>query len=104
MGTEDFIIRQSNQSREFLSPVRIMAAFDYACWRYGIQPFRQQPSEAKTAITDNRLKLWGLYTPGHEVRHARDADRHVLTFYRKCKDMSKGAARRRAIWPHIYGG
>lgn len=102
VGTEDFIIRQANQSREFLSPVRLMAAFDYACWRYGIQPFRQQPSEAKTSITDARLKRWGLYVAGHERRHARDADRHVLTFFRKCKDLTKGRARLSAIWPHVY--
>jgi hypothetical protein len=101
VGTEDFIIRQTNTSRAFLSPVRLMSAFDYACWRYGIQPYRQQPSEAKTAITDVRLKAWGLYD-SHGGRHARDSDRHVLAFLRKCKDLRKSRARLQNAWPHIY--
>lgn len=104
VGSEDFIVRQFNQGRDFLSPVRLKAALDYALWRMGIQQFRQQPSEAKSTVTDERLKAWGFYDAKGALRHARDADRHVITFLRKCKDPLKGAARRRLAWPHIYGG
>jgi hypothetical protein len=104
VGMEDFIVRQFNQSYEFLSPVRLTAALDYALWLMGIQSYRQQPSEAKSTVTDERLKLWGFYEKSGAQVHARDADRHCLTFLRKCKDPLKGPARRRLAWPHIYGG
>jgi hypothetical protein len=102
VGMEDFIVRQFNQDRDFLAPVRIMAAMDYALWKIGIQAFRQQPSEAKGAVTDQRLKLWGFYESAGGLNHARDADRHVLTFLRKMKDPNKGKFRRQMAWPHIY--
>ena len=100
---EDFIIRQMNMSRDFLAPVRIMAGMDYALWKMGTQAYRQQPSEAKTAVTDARLKAWGFYRSDGAERHARDATRHALVFLRKCKDISKGEGRRKLAWPHIYG-
>lgn len=102
VGMEDFIIRQYNQDRDFLAPVRIMAGMDYALWKIGIQAFRQQPSEAKGAVTDQRLKAWGFYKAAGGENHARDADRHVLTFLRKTKDPGKGNFRRHIAWPHIY--
>lgn len=99
---EDFIVRQFNSGRDFLAPVRLTAGLEYGLWKVGIQPFRQQPSEAKSAITDQRLKQWGFYSSRGGLNHARDADRHNLTFLRKCKDGQKGQTRRRLTWPHIY--
>lgn len=99
---EDFIVRQFNQDRDFLAPVRIMAALDYALWKMNVQAFRQQPSEAKGAVTDARLKVWGYYSSEGGLNHARDADRHAITFLRKLKDPNKGAFRRAMAWPHIY--
>jgi len=98
---EEFIVQQFNQSRDFLAPVRIIAAMDYACWRIGIQPFKQLPSEKSTA-SDARLKAWGFYQSEGGRRHARDGDRHNLVFFRKMKDMNKGRIRRHLAWPHIY--
>jgi hypothetical protein len=96
---EDFIVQQFNQSRDFLAPVRIIAAMDYALWRNGIQAFRQLPSE-KSGATDARLKAWGFYSTGSD--HQRDGDRHNLVFFRKMKDMNKGRFRRHLAWPHIF--
>lgn len=83
---EDFILRTENKSRDALSPVRVTAALQQLLWELrATVEFKQQPSEAKTAITDARLKLWGMYHDGHSSRHARDADRHALLFLRKCR-------------------
>lgn len=103
VGMEDFIIRQFQTDRDFLAPVRIIAAMDYALWKMGTQAFRQQPSEAKAAVSDDRLRMWGFYEREGGMNHARDADRHNITFMRKMKDPNKGHARRKLAWPHIYG-
>lgn len=90
---EDFVVRQFNSAREFLSPVRIEAtyrntiamntAYRVAAPLVGsgtavaVRPvFRQQPSEAKGFATDDRLRNWDLYKRGEQ--HARDASRHAL--------------------------
>jgi hypothetical protein len=97
---EDFIIRQYNQSRDFLSPVRITAALSQHIWREKRTYFVQQPSLAKTTVTDDRLRNWNLYARAGGLNHARDADRHVITFLRRCK--SDPLLRIRAF-PHLYG-
>lgn len=97
---EDFIIRRPDQSRSFLSPVRITAGFDYGLYQRGYQSFRQQPSEAKNTATDDRLKSWGLYERAGGLNHARDADRHAITWLRKCSTKKR---LREACWPHLYG-
>lgn len=101
--TEDFILRQMNMARDLLAPVRIMAGLDYLLWKRGMVMYRQQPSEAKGAVTDARLKLWGFYSSSGAQRHARDATRHAITFLRKAKDLNMGPGRRALAWPHIYG-
>lgn len=40
--------------------------------------FVQSASEGKGFWDDNKLKRVGLYVPGDELRHARDATRHWL--------------------------
>lgn len=83
---EDFILRTATKGRDALSPVRINAALSQIIWeaKQVPMPTLQQPSEAKTTVTDERLKLWGFWAPGS--RHARDADRHALTFIRKTRE------------------
>lgn len=103
---EDFIVRQYNQSRDFLSPVRITAALGQSLWWDRRAYFVQQPAEAKTTATDERLKRWGMYSSAGGMNHARDADRHAITFLRKAKaDRGKGKAvppiRERA-WPYLF--
>lgn len=102
--SEDFILRTANMSRDVLSAVRITAAFEFGCWVLGhtLVP-RQQPSLAKTTVTDERLKLWGFYRSEGGMRHARDADRHAITFLRRCKDPKEGPHLRAMAWPHLYG-
>jgi hypothetical protein len=83
---EDFIPREQNMSRDFLSPVRITARLDQLMWELNAATtHRQQPSEAKTTCTDDRLKAWGFYEGGHNDRHSRDATRHCLLFLRKLR-------------------
>lgn len=98
---EDFIIRTNNsRSREFLSPVRITEKLDYALWKHSREWFKQQPSEAKTTASDDRLKRWGMYQKEGGLVHARDSDRHAITFLRKAKEKLDLRAR---AWPHLYG-
>lgn len=96
---EDFVIRGHDRSRQFLSPVRIMAKIDYLLWKTGRSAFRQSPSDAKNTCSDARLKEWGLYDSYGGLNHARDADRHALLFLRKSK---QNEYLRRAAWPHIF--
>lgn len=96
---EDFIPREFNQSRDFLSPVRITAALNQLLWELrATTQHRQQASEAKTTCTDDRLQKWGFFEGGNSDRHARDADRHALLFLRKLR--SKGS-RLRAAYPIV---
>lgn len=101
---EDFLLRTSNMDRDVLSAVRVTAAFEFGCWVLGrILVPRQQPALAKTTVTNDRLKAWGFYKSEGGMRHARDADRHSITFLRRCKDPKEGRALRELAWPHLYG-
>lgn len=101
---EDFILRTSNMARDVLSSVRVTAAFEFGLWMIGrIEAPRQSPSLAKTTVTDDRLKRWGFYRREGGMRHARDADRHAITFLRRCSMGAEGQALREQAWPHIYG-
>lgn len=100
---EKFILRRFDQKEDFLSPIRITAAFDYGARLCELPPtYRQQPSEALHTCTDARLKEWGLYEREGGMGHARDADRHAILWLRKAKDPKQGRARRHEWWPHIY--
>lgn len=92
---EDFILRTQSQSRDALSPVRIIAGLNQLLWETKSAPiYKQQPSEAKTTCTDDRLKQWGFWDSGS--RHARDADRHALLFIRKVREQRSKVY---AAWP-----
>lgn len=92
---EDFILRTQTQARDALSPVRITAALQQLLWEgKATTTFKQQPSEAKTTCTDDRLKQWGFWVPGS--RHARDADRHAILFLRKVREQRSKIF---AAWP-----
>lgn len=97
---EDFILRKFVKDRDLLAPVRVTAMVHCLLWKLGISTFRQQPAEAKTTATDERLKLWKLYRSEGGEQHARDADRHAITFLRKCKEREK---LRCESWKYIYG-
>jgi hypothetical protein len=90
MVIEDFILRTAIKGRELLSPVRIGHKVDYQLWRglkvasgerVAFEPYWQSPGDAKSVMTDERLKLMAMYTPGPD--HARDATRHAIMWLRK---------------------
>lgn len=81
MGSEGFILRMLSTEPSLLEPVRFNAVLDDRLRGTGSWAERQMPSEAMNTITDQRLKLWGVYKPG--AGHARDAQRHGLLFLRR---------------------
>lgn len=109
---EQFILRQFRQDAALLSPVRVLAKFEYAVRRAGWgggraptwverRPVLQQPSLALGSVTDERLKEWygGRFFNGTiGAPHARDAVRHAITFLRREKT---ARARGKSIeaWP-----
>ena len=95
---EDFILQKQSRARDILSPVRITAALDQLLWeKQATTRFSQMPSDAKVALTDDRLKYAQFYDE-RGGRHARDADRHALLFLRKCRQ--KPALTKQA-WPAV---
>jgi hypothetical protein len=78
---EDFVPRQMNQARHFLSPVRVASRVDYALWCVGKHMMYQMASLAKSTCGDELLKAIGCYQKG--MPHANDAMRHVLTLGRR---------------------
>lgn len=96
---ESFILRQQRKDSSLLSPVRISAALSQWLWQQRRSYFIQQPSLAKTTATDDRLKKWGLYHRSGGMIHARDADRHAITFLRRC---SVDPNLRHMAFPHLY--
>ena len=102
---EDFVLRKYTKDRDLLAPVRITARIeqivellreygyakeDVAAGRV-LPMFKQQPSLAMSTCTDERMRRWGLWTPGKP--HANDALRHAVTFLRRCKAESGLAGR-----------
>lgn len=96
---ESFILRQQRKDSSLLSPVRITAAISQWLWQQRRSYFIQQPSLAKTTATDDRLKQWGIYQRSGSLIHARDADRHAITFLRRCKSDPK---LRHEAFPHLF--
>jgi len=96
---EDFIPRKFDQSRDFLSSVRITACLNYALWLDHRDYHVQQPAFAKTTVTDERLRSWGFWDT-HATSHARDADRHCLTFLRQ---LCSSHEYRAECFPALYG-
>lgn len=81
---EDFLLRERTMDRSLLSPVRLNAKLGYAF--HGSETTftdRQSSSDAKTSITDDRLKRWGLYQRG--ATHRNDAVRHLILWLRKLR-------------------
>jgi len=110
---EDFIVdfSQITMSRSALSPVTVMAKFEFGLQYEGQDAkdesilgriFRQNRSPVKTTCTDLRLKNWKLYDR-NSGPHARDAVRHAYYFLRNCRGNSiKAREQRWRAWPHIF--
>lgn len=98
---ESFFLRKTRLGID-LSPVEIIAQIRGHLYYQGRTMHMQQPSQAKTTATDDRLRLWGCYTSEGGLQHARDADRHAILFLRRCIG-AQGNSLRTLAWPHIYG-
>lgn len=102
---EDFVLdpNRFNTGRDLLSPVRITSGVSYDLWLQGRDYFSQSASIAKSSAKDAQLKLWGYYDRNGGMGHARDADRHALTFLRRASEASaKGYSLRSTAWPHLF--
>ncbi len=84
---EDFIPRQINKQRWFLSPVRIANMTTMLMWEAKRSWCWQQPSLAMTTIDDDRLKAIGMYYKGRP--HSNDSTRHALTLIRRIQAKPK---------------
>lgn len=75
---EDFILRRQEMTRALLSPVRVTAQLTLLLDAVGMFKLvgLQQPANAKSVVTDERLRLYGLWTKGSD--HCRDATRHAM--------------------------
>lgn len=99
MPTEDFDLdpkQYHSRNKELLAPVRMIGAIEYAndCNHFGnIVCVLQSRALSKTTATDDRLRAWGLYTPGSD--HVRDGTRQAITMIRRLKSSPK---LRREVW------
>lgn len=92
---EDFVLRKFSAGRDLLAPVRMISRIEQIIdllLEYGYEPedrqgvlpiFKQMPALAKGTCTDERMRRWGLWTPGKP--HGNDALRHAVTFLRRCR-------------------
>jgi hypothetical protein len=108
VGIESFDLRQLAVQ---LSPVSVTAKIEYGLWLMekwdaedeerdigrGRLVFKQSPSLAKTTLTDDRQRDWGLWVPGKD--HKRDAIKHCFTFMSRAQKIPR---MRYAAWPHLY--
>lgn len=85
-GVEDFHLRQMAVD---LAPVRITAMFEMGLARDlpGRSYMKQQPSLAKTTVTDDRLREYGFWPALVGMEHARDAVKHNITWLRRAKEI-----------------
>jgi hypothetical protein len=64
--------------------LHIIGGLRYFTWRHEVPFILQEPAQAKTFATDERLKAAGFYTKGGEG-HANDAARHLLRYLVRSK-------------------
>lgn len=87
IAQEGFILRMLNSDPDLLSPVRINAIFDYVCRGVPVPRRKQQPSDAKRVVTDQRLHAMNLWRPGW-TEHEKDALRHAVLLARSLSEGS----------------
>lgn len=81
VGCEGFTLMMQSTDPALLEPVRFLAVLRDRLREAEVYVEVQGASDAKKMITDERLKLWGLWQPGQD--HGRDAQRHGLLFLRR---------------------
>jgi hypothetical protein len=107
-GIEKFVLRQLAVE---LSPVEIRSKVEYGLWlmeKWAAEEagrpigrprwvFTQDPSLAKTTLTDERQRDYRLWEPGKD--HKRDAIKHCYTFLQRCQESPR---LRYTAWPTLY--
>lgn len=81
VSSESFQLRMLSMDADLLAPVRMLAVFNYAARTVPIPRMTHSPSDAKSVVTDTRLRALNLWTPGPE--HPRDATRQAVLLARK---------------------
>lgn len=87
IGCESFSLRMQSSDPALLEPVRFLAVLNDRLRESGVEVQTQGASEMKNIITEQRLRLWGLWKQGAE--HGRDAQRHGLLFLRRFASQEK---------------
>jgi len=85
VAQEDFILRMMSMDRDLLAPVRINAIFDHLCRGMPVPRRKQQSSDAKRVVTDQRLRAMNLYRSGMAT-HEVDALRHAVLLARSLSE------------------
>lgn len=82
VAVESFELRASRKlrGRGALAPKGVGTLLRAA---YGERVVMQSASQAKSVVTDDRLKDWGLWVKGQQ--HARDAIRHLVVALRAAR-------------------
>lgn len=81
---EDFVLypgKTHSSERTGLSPVRITSLVEGMLIQDQVTWVAQMASLAKSTVTNDRLKKWGLWT--RSMEHGRDATRHAALWVRR---------------------
>jgi hypothetical protein len=104
--TERFILAKNRNEKQdtLLSPERLNALIKHHLWCKGRELFGQTTGVVKPAMTDARLRHFKVFTSKGSLNHARDADRHLLYFIKRCMTSApRHEIVRHKAWPHIFG-
>lgn len=104
--TERFILaaQRSEKSDTLLAPVRLNSLIEHHLWRQGRPLFSQTTGVVKPAFRDDRMKHFKVYTSEGGLEHARDADKHLLYFIKRCLGKERKAqVLRELAWPYHFG-
>jgi hypothetical protein len=93
LGCEGFRLMMNSTDEALLEPVRFLAILRDRLRGTGVGVEVQYPAE-RSVITDERLRLWGLWHPA--LVHGRDAQKHGLAFLRRFAGQE--ALRKRVGW------
>lgn len=95
IGCEGFSLQMLSTDVALLEPVRFLAVLlDRMRAAGGEASVEVQMPGERTVISDDRLRLWGLWVPA--LGHGRDALRHAVVFLRRFAGQEK--LRKRVGW------
>jgi hypothetical protein len=82
VGVEGFTLMSGAKNRGVNLPLRLLGAFDVLrqVEPSVIDEYHEPQPSAKSVVTDERLRRWGLWNPGR--KDANDAVRHLIVLMR----------------------